>query len=496
MEQSFIQQLLLDSGHTTPLAFLLVLGLLLMLMDVFDAKKAMPWLTGIGLLMSALLALQPQLFGDGMLPEQSAFKGMIKVGGIAQMTHVLLCLSGFFVLFFIQDFLKRQAKPVYEVYALLVFSIIGMIMMANAGDLLMTFVGLETFSIPLYIFAALFKTEKRSNEAGLKYFLLGAFASAFMLFGISILYGMSGTTKLAELTAKAEIFAANPPLFMTGVAMLLVGFLFKVSAFPFHSWTPDVYEGTPTPLAGFMATGSKMAVFISMAQVMASLNYTGYGKIIVLIATAALLSMVWGNIVAARQKNIKRMLAYSSIAHTGYVLLGMCAGKAGLPAVIFYMFIYTLMNVGAFGLVGMAEEQHSDTNMDNWRGLGLKSPLFGAIMSIFLFSMAGIPPLAGFMSKYYVFYYALKAQGIPMIIPVLGILTSVVAAYYYIYVIVIMYFGKEEQPTVRPAFDTLPVAGVILLAVLVVILGLAPSLMINPINDSFKIAAASVAGLF
>lgn len=477
------------STMVAPLLFLLVVGLMLMMMDVFKAQSIMPLITGLGLLGSAVLAILPHYPGS-----IQAFYGMIEVGDIAPLTHVFLCLSGFFTLFFIQDYLERQNKVIYDVYPLLIFAVIGMIMMANAGDLIMTFIGLETFSIALYVFASLFKKEDSSNEAGLKYFLLGAFASAFLLFGIAIIYGITGHTNLNAIALNAANFEKMPLLFFTGVGLFLVGFLFKVSAFPFHNWTPDVYQGTPTPLAGFMATGSKMAAFISLAAVLLKLNFTHYDKIVNVIAIAAICSMIYGNIVAVRQKNLKRMLAYSSIAHTGYVLLGLCAGKAGFVPVIFYMFIYTIMNIGAFGLVGIAERQMSDTDMDKWKGLGMKAPYFAAAMAIFLFSMAGIPPLAGFMSKYQVFIAAIGAGKITL--SIIGILTSVVAAFYYIYLIVIMYFGKDEKTEVAPVFGTVPAIGVALLVILVIALGIYPSAVLEPLTRYFQGAATATAGLF
>ncbi len=423
--------------------------------------------------------------------EKNPFYGMIETGNIAPIVHIFLCLSGLFTLFFVQDYLHRQEKPIHDVYPLLIFAVVGMIMMANAGDLIMTFIGLETFSICLYVFAALFKKEEASNEAGLKYFLLGAFASAFLLFGISIIYGITGATNFDEIANNSAKFGENLPLFYTGVGLLLVGFLFKVSAFPFHNWTPDVYQGTPTPLAGFMATGSKMAVFISLGAVLIKMNFTAHQKIVDVLAISAVLTMIYGNIVAARQTNLKRMLAYSSIAHSGYVMLGLCVGKTGFMSVIFYMFIYTLMNIGAFGLVGIAEKQLDDTEVSNWKGLGMKAPYFAAAMSLFLFSLAGIPPLAGFMSKYQIFISAIRADLVWL--AVIGILTSVIAAYYYINVIVAMYFGKDEKANVSPVFGVVPAFGVALLALLIVVLGVYPSLILTPLEHYFSGGVTAVA---
>lgn len=477
------------SVMVAPILFLLAVGLMLMLMDVLKAHSSMPLIAGLGLIGAGVLAVLPE-----KISSMQAFYGMIEVGNIAPLNIVFLCLSGVFTIFFLPDYLKRQDKPIYEVYTLLIFAIIGMIMMANASDLLITFIGLETFSIALYVFAALFKKEETSNEAGLKYFLLGAFASAFLLLGISLLYGLTGYTNLNDIAANASKLTDNPALFFTSIGLFIIGFLFKVSAFPFHNWTPDVYSGTPTPLAGFMATGSKMAAFIALGTVLIKLNFTQYDKLVNVLALAAILSMIYGNVVAVRQKNLKRMLAYSSIAHTGYVLLGLCAGKAGFVAVIFYMFIYTIMNIGAFGLVGIAERTLADTDMDKWKGLGIKAPYFAAAMSLFLFSMAGIPPFAGFMSKYQVFIAAIGSGQI--LLAVIGILTSVIAAFYYIYLIVIMYFGKNESPEVSPRFDWTTGLGVGLLAVLILLLGIFPSLVLQPLLQYMSGSISAVAAAF
>ena len=243
-----------------------------------------------------------------------------------------------------------------------------------------------------------------------------------------------------------------------------------------------------------MATGSKMAAFIALGTVLIKMNFTEFPKLVNVLAVAAILSMIYGNIVAIRQKNLKRMLAYSSIAHTGYVLLGLCAGKAGFIAVIFYMFIYTIMNIGAFGLVGIAEKTLADTDMDKWKGLGIKAPYFAAAMAIFLFSMAGIPPFAGFMSKYQVFIAAIGSGQI--VLAVIGILTSVIAAFYYIYLLVIMYFGKDETPEVAPQFTLVTGLGIGLLVILTVLLGLFPSFVLQPIMQFMSGSISAVAGAF
>lgn len=467
--------------QVSPLLLLLLTGMVLMMLDAFKVRKALPWAAAIGTLGSMILAYPKVLaglvtgFGYSSLTS-TAFNDMISTNGGASIVHIFLCASGLFTLFFVDDYLKRSKKPTYEIYSVLVFCMIGMSMLANSNDLIITFIGLETMSICLYIMAALFKTDLRSNEAGLKYFLLGAFATGFLLFGISLIYAGSGSTTFSEMNFGA---LAASPLFYPGMGLMVIGFLFKVSAFPFHMWTPDVYSGAPTPLTGFMATGSKAAAFIALSVFLSQhpLLFND-SKLTTVILVSGVLTMLYGNIVAAQQTNLKRMLAYSSIAHSGYVMLAVAAGPQhnGLNAVIFYMFIYTVMNVGAFGMISMVENHFEDVNFDNWAGLGKQIPWFGVVFSIFLFSLAGIPPFAGFMGKYFVFLSAIEAGYIGW--SVVGILTSVVGAYYYIRVIQKMYFGKGESTELSASQKIAPVTGVVFLAALLVIFGIFPKLLI------------------
>ncbi|MCI4669093.1 MAG: NADH-quinone oxidoreductase subunit N [Bacteroidia bacterium] len=487
MESFSLETLSASSAQVLPMLVLLGTGLLLMMLDAFNVRKPLPWVAALGLLASGAMAY----FG-GSSSSSIAFFGMMETGGIAPLVHLFFCIAALFTLFFLQDYLGRQDKNIPDVYALLVFAVLGMILFANANDLIMTFIGLETMSICLYIFAALYKTELRSNESGLKYFLLGAFASAFMLFGISLIYGITGYTNFSMLaqTEVLEKLIAAGPLFYVASGLVLVGFLFKVAAFPFHNWTPDVYTGTPTPLAGFMATAGKLAAFVALGVFLQKLDISKADKIIQMIALASLFTMIYGNIVAARQSNIKRMLAYSSVAHSGYLLLGLTAPDIGFQAVVFYMLIYTLMNIGAFGMVGMAEYKFEDTEMESWKGLGKSHPWFAGGMALFLFSLAGIPPLAGFMSKYQVFTSVIQGsvlESSAVFLTTVAILTSVVGAYYYIRLIVMMFFQdrSEESNKLRLNFNQLATAGVIILALLIVILGVFPSLVLSPIDQAF-----------
>lgn len=499
-----------STANSLPILVLLVTGLVLMLLDAFKQRQVLPWVAGVGLVISAGWALMSQPEGGDIV-----FFGMLDVGQMASYVHLFLCISGLFTLFFVKDYFGRHGRKISDVYALIVFAVLGMVLLANAKDLLMTFIGLETMSMCLYIFAALYKMDPKSTESGLKYFLLGSFASAFMLFGIALIYGASGyayetpdgkelmvsgstqfeaiRTQLASiqdlynqgLTLKMDL-GSRQIVLIIAAALVMVGFFFKVAAFPFHNWTPDVYEGAPTPLAGFMATGSKLAAFVALGHVMIDLDFLNPeglidgAKIKWMLAGIALLTMVYGNIVAARQTNIKRMLAYSSIAHSGYVLLGLCAGEAGFAAAIFYMFIYLLMNIGAFGLVGMAESEYPDTHIESWRGIGNKSPLFAGALAIFMLSLAGIPPLAGFMAKYLVFISAIQAE--LTLLAIIGILSSVIGAYYYLKVVATMFFNKEEEPKFTLKFGTGPIIAAAVLVILIVLYGIFPSMLMNPLQ--------------
>lgn len=366
-------------------------------------------------------------------------------------------------------------------------------MLATANDLVVMFIGLEIMSVCLYIMAGSFKRDLRSNEAGLKYFLLGAFTTGFLLYGIALIYGMTGTTMLHKIAQASPNLISDkfPMLFYPALFLLVTGFLFKLGAFPFHVWSPDVYTGAPTPMVGFMATGSKMASVIALGMVLNAL-LPSYDKINYFIALLAVLSMIYGNIVAAQQTNIKRLLAYSSISHTGYMLLGVAAGPEGYKSAIFYMLTYTFMTIAAFALISAIETREEDLNYENWKGIGTKNTAFGILFSVLLFSLAGMPPLAGFIAKYFVFLSAVKGGWITF--AVIGILSSVIGAYYYLRVLVMMYFEKpQSEPLMSsaPALSSFVLASVGLLALLVVLIGIYPS----PINQYLDLLYGK-AGLF
>ncbi|MGH7369621.1 MAG: NADH-quinone oxidoreductase subunit N, partial [Candidatus Methylomirabilaceae bacterium] len=339
-------------------------------------------------------------------------------------------------------YLDATAPDQGEYYSLLLFAAFGMMLMAAAGDLIVIFLGLETFSLALYTLAGFRKAELRSNESALKYLLLGAFASGFFLYGIALIYGATGTTVLRRIAAFLADGRAPGSLFLLGGGLLLVGFGFKVASVPFHMWTPDVYEGAPTSVTAFMIAGTKAAAFAAFLRVFLSAAPILHVRWSVAIWVLAVLTMTLGNLVALVQQNIKRMLAYSSIAHAGYLLVALVAGGAsGASSALFYLVVYALMNLGAFAvMIALQGRGQELLLLADYGGLGFRRPALAACMALFMFSLAGIPPTAGFMGKLYIFSAAL--EGHYPILAVVGVLNSVISVYYYFRVIVIMYMNE------------------------------------------------------
>ena len=337
---------------------------------------------------------------------------------------------------------KREKICSGEYYALLMFGVLGMMVMVSSHSFITIFIGLEVMSISIYILCALLRSNLKSVESSLKYFLLGAFATSFLLYGMALIYGSTGIIDVVEL--KQYLLMRQPfahQMFIIGLGLLIVGFGFKIASVPFHMWTPDVYEGAPTPITAYMATGVKAAAFGALVRVfytaLLPFGPLGWTNIIWIIAV---LTMTVGNITALVQRDIKRMLAYSSIAHAGYILVAFITGDRELiSSVLFYLLVYTFMNIGAFtAVIALGRKGEENTDIDSYAGLGTRHPFIALCMSIFLLSLAGIPPLAGFAGKFYVFSAAIKAQYYWLAI--IGVLNSVVAVYYYLRVMMYMYF--------------------------------------------------------
>jgi NADH-quinone oxidoreductase subunit N len=368
-----------------------------------------------------------------------------------------------------------------EIFPLFLFAVAGMMLFPVASDLITLFVALEVFSLPLYLLAGLSRRRRLlSQEAALKYFLLGAYSSAFFLFGAAFLYGYSGTVSISGLSKAIAAGAGNDVFLLLGIIFVSVGLLFKVSAVPFHSWTPDVYQGAPTPITGFMAACTKVAAFGALLRIF----YVGLSGVYTewrpIITTIAIITMIFGSVVAIAQRDIKRMLAYSSIAHAGFLLSGIVAlNKDGLAASLFYLFAYGVATIAAFGIISLIRDSAGEvTDLNQWVGLGKRSPLIASAFAFLLLTFAGIPLTGGFVGKFAIFSAAYKTGNIGLV--VVGVLSSAIAAFFYIRVIIMMFFTDPGQDSVSVVIPTvrsrIAISGAMVISVA---LGLAPALLLN-----------------
>jgi len=464
-----------DIFALAPLLALTATSLLVMLIEavVKTSEKISYWLSLCGLVVSIVASFATVNLSGTTLQQ------MINVGGMGSIFSAMFSISALGTIILARDYLEREGAHFGEFYLLILFSTMGMVLMATAADLIIIFLGLELMSICFYILAGFMRKRALSNESALKYFLLGAFATGFLLYGIALIYGASGSTKISFLVHNYGIISVSP-FFWIGIGLLFIGLAFKVGGVPFHMWIPDVYQGAPTPVSGFMSTGGKAAAFAAIILVFLTSDTSlgdGVAKMIIIVSA---LSMIVGNIVAISQTNLKRMLAYSSIAHAGYILVGIAANnQIGKSGVIFYLFSYTFMNLGAFGILSLMEREEKNLSYDDYSGLGFRHPVLAAFMSIFLFSLAGIPPFAGFFGKYYVFVAAIDA-GLTWL-AILGVLMSVVSVYYYLRLIVVMYFREGDQQL--PVTISRASYAVIILCILAVVeLGVYPSSLLSIIT--------------
>jgi NADH-quinone oxidoreductase subunit N len=456
-----------------PVLIVLGAGALVLLLDLLPPRESKTHLGAVALIgvIAAMLATVARWVGG---TEERAFRDMILLDRYALFFDLIIGYAAALIIMLSMDYLARTGGESGEYYSLVLFATAGMMLMASAGDLIVVFLSLELMSLSLYVLAGLFKTRLSSGEASMKYFLLGAFASSFLLYGIALLYGATGSTNLDRIAASAAARNGDPLLLM-GLGLLLVGFGFKISSVPFHMWAPDVYEGAPTTITALIATGSKAAAFAALIRVLVvSLRGLQPDWTALLWAVAAL-TMTIGNVVALAQSNLKRMLAYSSIAHVGYMLMGLVAGGApGAGGVLFYLLAYTFTTVGAFGVIGLcARAGEEAVDVGDYAGLARRHPVLAAALTLFLLSLIGIPPLAGFVAKFYLFGSAVRAGYIWL--TVIAVLNSAIAAYYYLRVIVYMYMREPEgEPTaVAPSF-----AGGLALAIAlvgIVLVGVIPS---------------------
>jgi NADH-quinone oxidoreductase subunit N len=426
---------------------------------------------GFIVLVTLLVAFVLTMFELGQ--NTLAFRGSLAIDDYAVFFESVIIIATALTVAMSLEYAADAGLAGAEYYALVLFAALGMMLMAAADDLIIIFLGLETMSIAVYALAGFIRRDPKSNEAAIKYFLLGAFSTGFLLYGIALIYGATGTIRLEPIRASLPSGIGANPLLLLGLGMMLIGFGFKVAAVPFHMWTPDAYEGAPTPITAFMAVGVKLAAFAGFLRIfMANFGLIS-AEWTAVLWIVAVLTMTAGNVIALVQNNIKRMLAYSAIAHAGYVLVGMAAGHGRYAggAILYYLLAYTFANVGAFAVVVALErgaEAHDE--LADYRGLAREHPGLAATMAICLLSLTGVPPLAGFVAKFYIFAAALNAGLVWLV--VIAVLNSVVSAYYYVGIIVAMYMQEGgvsvERMSRRPGLlisVAVGAAGVIALGV-------------------------------
>jgi NADH-quinone oxidoreductase subunit N len=433
-----------DYIRILPELMLSVFGIIIMLVDPLIPEQGSKKPLGLIAVLGTLAGLAATAYQTGFYG--AAFYGTISVDTFSVFFHVVVLMVALVVILISLDYLEVQRIRSGEYYGLILFGTVGMMLMSAAVELVLIFIALEISSISTYILAGMRRRAAESAESSLKYFLLGSFATAFFLYGVALVFGATGTTNVYGI---AHYLQGQPSkLAYLAVGLMFVGLGFKVGSAPFHVWTPDVYEGAPAPVVALMSTGPKAAAFAVLLRVLFATNAPGWFW---MVWVSAILSMTLGNIGALVQQNVKRLLAYSSIAHAGYILIAFAAAKqVGISAAIFYAASYAAMNVGAFAVVShFASEGEKYVTLDDYAGLGRRSPVLAAILTIFLLSLIGIPVTGGFFAKFYVFSAALQSNLVGLTI--IAVINSAIAAYYYLRVIVYMYMRDErvETPVAR-----------------------------------------------
>ncbi|MCX7737214.1 MAG: NADH-quinone oxidoreductase subunit N [Candidatus Kapabacteria bacterium] len=455
-------------------------------------------LTLLGLIITGILAIYTLLIPvetiQALDSSKTITKNMIMFGGFSAYFDILFCLAGILVILASRNYLNREYGEYKEYYSLIVASICGMILIAHSNNLLVLFIGIETMSIPFYILAGFFRTNQKSIEASIKYFLLGAFSTGFLVYGIAMVYGATGSLDISIISSKIQTGQAIEIYLKIGLALLIIGLCFKVAIFPFHQWAPDVYDGSPTVVSAFMSTAGKAAALVGFIIIakgflpknsfneVSSLLNTNF-KLILAILSA--ITMIIGNITALVQKNVKRMLAYSSVAHAGYLLMGIASNNQdGWSGIIFYSTAYLFMQIGAFIVVSVLERQTENfVTYEEYSGIHKSHPFLAAVMSMFMLSLAGIPPFAGFFGKYYLFVAAVKAD--LLWLTVIAVIASIISMYFYIGLILQMYF--KEPLSKEPESDTgLAKITLVISAAGILFFGIFPQIIVNFTENLFK----------
>jgi NADH-quinone oxidoreductase subunit N len=453
---------------------------------VFEAMRQpderMP-LAGLG-----IIGLGGSMISSALLWNREATSfGVVNADNFALFINFVLGIVGILTMVFSAQVIERERIPAGEYYALTLFAVAGMMLMAAATDLLVIFLALEILSLAVYVLTGIRRASQIGAEGAFKYFLLGAFASAFFLYGIAFTFAVTGSTRLERVGTVLAAQAMNESvLTLLAVGLLLVGFAFKVSAVPFHAWTPDAYEGAPAVVTGFMSTGVKAAAFGAFVRVFLSAFEPLSGTWAPAVWLVAVATMVLGTVVGTVQTNVKRMLAYSSIAHAGYLLIGLVAGSAtGKAAVLFYLLAYGVTNLGAFGVIAlMADRDNPSGDLRDFTGLWHRQPAVAALMTVFLLSLGGFPPTAGFVAKWYIFSAAIE-QGYYWL-AIIGVLTSVISVFFYLRIVVTMYMSDEtELPRTSP-FSRMAMTGLAIAVIGVIYLGVLPSSILTLAQNSVR----------
>jgi NADH-quinone oxidoreductase subunit N len=471
-----------------PTLLLVAWACVLLLLDLFIPKGRKGWtalLAAVGL----AAALGITIAQAGL--DQSAFGGMVVLDGFSSFLNVLFLASGLGAVAIAYGYLKRMGLERGEYYTLILFSLSGMLLMSRAADLIIVFLSLELLSIPLYVLSAFARPRTESEEAGIKYFLLGAFATGFVVYGIALVFGATGNTSLAGIVSAVSLTAFpgglySPLLLTVGAALILVGFGFKVAAVPFHMWTPDVYQGAPTSVTGFMAVGAKAAGFAALLRIFVTALPSLNLDLVPVLWGLAALTMLVGNVVAISQTNIKRLLAYSSIAHAGYILMAFVSfgnpkvAPDAVASALFYLVTYAVTSFGAWAVVIALEKlDGKGLEINDFAGLGRKRPMLAAAMTIFMLSLIGMPPTLGLVGKFYLFRTAIEGGFIGL--AVIGVVTSLISAYYYLRVVVTMYMRDGDPETAREPWLDFTWA---LSAVVTVILSFLPAALFSFASDA------------
>lgn len=471
-----------------PELVLTIWGIVVMVVDPLLPENASRKALGIFAFVGTLVAIAASVYQTNY--PGSGWFDMIRVDEFSIFFHVLICAISAVVILASFEYLDAQQIRSGEYYGLILFGTVGMVLMSSAVELVLIFIALEISSISTYILAGYRRRSAGSAESSIKYFLLGSFATAFFLYGVALMFGATSYTNVYDIAHALQTGAANYGMAYVAVALMFVGLGFKVASAPFHIWTPDVYEGAPSPVVALMSTGPKAAAFAVLLRVLFGASiYTGNAWFWMVWVSAAL-SMTLGNLGALLQSNVKRLLAYSSIAHAGYLLVAFAAviapgaRETGITAAIFYAASYATMNVGAFAVIshfGRTGEKY--VNLDDYAGLGKRSPILAATLTIFLLSLLGLPATGGFFAKFYVFNAAIKSNLVWL--TVIGLINSAVASYYYLRLIVVMYMHEPQAGEERLQLKAAPglVAALVIAAIVTVWLGVTPGGVLNYANQ-------------